>query len=174
MKRKDKEVVVQRLHEKFQSASVAVLSDFSGMTVAEVQEVKSAVRKAKGEFKVIKNRLAIRAAQGTVLEKVTAHFKGPVAVTIGSGDPVLPVKAMNTLFGQQKKLKMKVSVVENRVVDLAAFKQIAKLPSKEILLGQLVVRMKSPLYGLRGALGGILSKFARTLQAVVEAKEKNN
>ncbi|MEK7703094.1 MAG: 50S ribosomal protein L10 [Nitrospirota bacterium] len=174
MKRKDKEVVVERLHEKFQSAKVAVLSDFTGMTVAEVQEVKNAVRKAKGEFKVVKNRLAIRAAQGTPLEKVVSYFKGPVAVTIGSGDPIGPIKAMNTLFGQQKKLKMKTGVIENQVVDMAAFKQVAKLPSKEVLLGQLVVRMKSPLYGLRGVLGGVLDKFARTLQAVLETKEKNN
>jgi ribosomal protein L10 len=174
MKRKEKEVVVEQLREKFKSAKFAVLSDFSGMTVAEVQEVKNAVRKVKGEFKVVKNRLAIRAAQGTSLEKVTAYFKGPVAVAFSPGDPVPSIKALDILFGQQKKLKMKAGVVDNRVVDLAAFKRVAKLPSREVLLGQLVVRMKSPLYGLRGALGGILDKFARTLQAVLDSKQSQS
>lgn len=172
MKRAEKAVVVEKLHEKFLSAKVSVLSDFAGMSVADIQEVKIAVRKARGEFKVVKNRLAIRAAKGTSLEKVSSYFKGSVAVTLGHEDPVPTVKAMDILFGKQKKLKMRVGVIDNQVIDLAAFKQVAKLPSREVLLGQLVVRMKSPLYGIRGALGGVLDKWARTLQAVLESRQQ--
>ncbi|MBI3598738.1 MAG: 50S ribosomal protein L10 [Nitrospirae bacterium] len=172
MTRTEKEIVVEKLHQKFSLAKVSVLSDYSGMNVEEIREVKIALRKAKGEFNVVKNRLAIRAAQGTPLEKVVANFKGPVAITLGLSDPVPPMKALDTLFGQQKKLKMRVGVIENRVIDLAAFKQVAKLPGREVLLGQLVARMKSPLYGIRGALGEVLNKWARTLQAVLEVRQK--
>ncbi len=166
MKRQEKEDVVAKLHEKFSGAKVSILADYSGMSVEEIREVKMTLRKAKGEFKVVKNRLAIRAAIGTSLEKVSSHFKGPVALTIGSEDPVSPIKAFNGLLGSQQKLKMKVGVIENRVIDLAAFREVAKLPRKEEMLGQLVVRMKTPLVGLAGALGGIMGKFVGTLHAV--------
>jgi ribosomal protein L10 len=172
MKRAEKSVVIEKLHEKFLSAKVAVLSDFSGMTVADIQEVKNAIRKARGEFKVVKNRLAIRAAKGTSLEKVSSYFKGSVAVALGMEDPVPPMKALDILFGKQKKLKMRAGVIEGQVIDLAAFKAVAKLPSREVLLGQLVVRMKSPMYGIRGALGGVLDKWVRTLQAVLESRQQ--
>ncbi len=173
MKRAEKEVVVEKLHKRFSLAKVSVLSDYSGMSVEEIREVKTALRKAKGEFSVVKNRLAIRAAQGTPLEKAVAHFKGSVAVTLGFGDPVPPIKALNTLFGTQKKLKMRVGVIENQVIDLAAFKQVAKLPSRDVLLGQLLVRLKSPMVSIRGALGGVLDKWVRTLQAVLESRQQS-
>jgi len=172
MKRAEKEVVVEKLREKFLRAQVSVLSDYAGMNVADIQEVKNAIRKARGEFKVVKNRLAIRAAKGTSLEKVSAHFKGSVAVMLGFEGPIAPMKALDTLFGKQKKLKMKAGVIENQVLDLAAFKAVAALPSREVLLGQLVVRMKSPLFGIRGALGGVLDKWVRTLQAVLESRQQ--
>jgi large subunit ribosomal protein L10 len=172
MKRTEKEIVVEKLRQKFLSAKVSVLSDFSGMNVEEIREVKTAIRKARGEFNVVKNRLAIRAAQGTSLEKVVAHFKGPVAITLGHFDPVPPMKALDTLFEQQKKLKMRVGVIENRVIDFAAFKQMAKLPGREVLLGQFVARLKSPMVGIRGALAGVLDKWARTLQAVLESRQR--
>ena len=121
MKRAEKEVVVEKLHAKFLSAKVSVLSDFSGMSVEEITEVKNTIRKARGEFNVVKNRLAIRAAQGTSLEKVSKYFKGPVAVTLGHEDPVTPMKALDTLFVKQKKLKMRMGVIDNQVIDFSAF-----------------------------------------------------
>ncbi len=173
MKRQEKEVVVAKMHERFSAAKVSILTDYSGMTVAEVQAVKNTLRKVKGEFRVVKNRLAMRAAKGTPLEKVSSHFKGPVALTLGFGDVVPPVKALDGLLGEQKKLKVKVGVIDGQVVDLAGFRAVAKLPGKEVLLGQLVVRMKSPLYGFAGALGGILSKMVRVLDAVKTARESS-
>jgi len=172
MKRAEKAVVIDKLHEKFLSAKVSVLSDFAGMSVEEIQEVKNTLRKARGEFKVVKNRLAIRAAKGTSLEKVITYFKGSVAVALGHEDPVPSMKALDTLFGKQKKLKMRIGVIDNQMIDLAAFKAIAKLPSREVLLGQLVTRMKSPMAGIRGALGGVLDKWVRTLQAVLESRQQ--
>ncbi len=172
MKRQEKENVVATLHERLGRATVAILTDYSGMSVEEIRGVKSTLRKAKGEFRVVKNRLAIRAAKGTAAEKISGQFKGPVAMTLGFGDPVSPIKALDGLLDSQKKLKVKAGVLEGRVIDLAAFRAVAKLPSREMLFGQLVVRMKSPLYGFAGALGSIVSQFARTLDAVRVSREK--
>ena len=171
MKKEEKEGMVTELREKFSRAKVAVLAEFSGMEVGEVQEVKNLLRGVKGEFKVVKNTMAIRAAVGTTLEGVSRHFKGPTAVALGYEDPIAPAKAMKTIADKQKKLKIKAGVIESQVIDLAALKQIAMLPAKPVLLGQLVGRFKSPLYGLAGSLNGVLSKFARTLHALHEKRQ---
>jgi large subunit ribosomal protein L10 len=173
MKKNEKEVVITKLHERFNKAKVYILSSYSGMGVEEIRTVKTAIRKSQGQFNVVKNRLAIRAAKGTALEKVSAHFKGPVALTIGFGDVVSTVKALSGVMKDQEKLKMKAGVIESRVVDLAGFMAVAKLPSKEVMLGQLVVRMKSPLYGVAFALGGLLGKFVGVLHAVQGAREQS-
>ena len=171
MTRTEKEDVVAKLHETFTRANLYVLADYSGMTVEEIQQVKREIRKAKGQFNVVKNRLAVRAAAGTPLEKVSAHFKGPVALALGFNDPIAPVKALNGLLNEQKKLKMKVGVLENREVDLDTFREVAKLPKREELLGQLLVRMQSPLYGFAGALAGVMRKFVGVLHAVKTSRE---
>ncbi len=171
MTKAEKETAITKLHAKFSKASVAILADYAGMSVEEVQAVKGAVRKGKGEFRVVKNRLAIRAAVGTPLEKVSSYFKGPVALTLGSDDPISPIKALNGVLDGQKKLKIKVGVIQGQLIDLAAFREVAKLPGREALLGQLVVRMQSPLYGIAGALGGVLRKFVGILHAVKTSRE---
>lgn len=171
MKKEEKEVMISELRQKFSRAKVAVLAEFAGMEVEEIREVKNELRRAKGEFKVVKNTLAVRAAEGTTLQAIRDHFKGPIAVALGYEDPVAPAKALNTVAEKQKKLKIKVGVVESQVVDLVRLKQISKLPSKEVLVGQLIGRLKSPLYGLAGTLNGVLSKFVRTLQAVHDKRQ---
>ncbi len=171
MKKEEKEVMISELRQKFSRAKVAVLAEFSGMGVEEIREVKNELRRAKGEFKVVKNTLAFRAAEGTTLQGIREHFKGPIAVALGYEDPIAPTKALNSLADKQKKLKIKIGVVESQVVDLVRLKQISKLPSKQVLVGQFIGRLKSPLYGLAGTLNGVLSKFVRTLQAVHDQRQ---
>src|SRR5579884_1834589 len=171
MKKEEKEVMISELRQKFSRVKVAVLAEYAGMEVEEIRQVKNELRRAKGEFKVIKNTLAIRAAEGTSLQGIRDHFKGPIAVALGYEDPVAPAKALNGIADKQKKLKIKIGVVEGQVVDLVRLKQISKLPSKEVLVGQFIGRLKSPLYGFAGTLNGVLSKFVRTLQAVHDQRQ---
>ncbi len=171
MKKEEKEVMISELRQKFSRVKVAVLAEYAGMEVEEIRQVKNELRRAKGEFKVVKNTLAIRAAEGTSLQGIRDHFKGPIAVALGYEDPVAPAKALNSIADKQKKLKIKVGVVEGQVVDLVRLKQISKLPPKEVLIGQFIGRLKSPLYGFAGTLNGVLSKFVRTLQAVHDKRQ---
>ncbi|MFQ5543481.1 MAG: 50S ribosomal protein L10 [Nitrospiria bacterium] len=170
MNKEEKKVVASHLNEKFSRATVAVVADFSGMGVEEIRNVRIGIRDIEGEFKVVKNKVATYAAAGTALEGIGDFFKGPTAVTLGYLDPVAPVKALKELADKNKKLRMKVAVVEGKVVDLEGIRQIAKLPSKTVLIGTLVGRFKSPLYGFAGSLNGVLSKFAGTLQALHEKR----
>jgi ribosomal protein L10 len=174
MKKEEKGLAVSELREKFLQAKVVILAEFSGMNVADVSEVKRALRAARGELKVVKNTIAIRAASGTMVHGVSAHFNGPTAVALGYADPVAPAKALREMGEKQKKLKIKAGVVEGRVIDLAGVLRVAQLPSKSVLQGQLVGRLKGPLYGLAAVLNGILGNFARTLKAVHEQRQASS
>ncbi len=166
MDRKEKQANITYLNEKFSRASVAILAEFTGMGVEEMREVQNELRTVEGEFKVVKNTIAIRAAAGTTLEGINDYFKGSTAVALGYADPVAPTKAIKDIAEKKGKLKIKIGIIEGNVVHLEDVKKIAKLPSKEILLGELIGRLNAPLSGFAGCLNGVLSKFVRTLEAV--------
>ncbi len=171
MKKEEKSLEISSLREKFAQAKVVILAGFSGMSVADMTEVKRALRAARGELRIVKNTMAIRAASGTMVQGVSAHFNGPTAVALGYVDPVAPAKTLRDIGEKQKKLKIKAGVVEGQVIDLDGIRRVAALPSKSVLQGQLVGRLKGPLYGLAWGLNGILGNFARTLKAVQEQRQ---
>ncbi|MFQ5598402.1 MAG: 50S ribosomal protein L10 [Nitrospiria bacterium] len=173
MNKETKKASMAQLNEKFSRANVAVLADFSGMSVEEIREVKGRLRNAEGEFRVVKNTIAIRAAAGTSLDGVRDFFKGPTALVLGYADPVAPAKVLKSVADKQKKLKIKAGVVEDVVVDLDGFRRIAQLPSKTVLVAELVGRFQSPITGLAGSLHGVLGKFVRTLQAVHDQHQQS-
>ncbi len=166
MNREEKKASISQLNEKFSRASVAILAEFSGMGVEELREVRKELRSVDGEFKVVKNTVAIRASMGTNLEGISVYFKGSTAVALGYADPVAPTKALKDIAEKKSKLKIRIGVIEGTVVSLDDVRKIAKLPSKEILLGELLSRLNAPLSGFAGCLNGVLSKFVRTLSAV--------
>lgn len=171
MNKEEKRANVSQLNEKFSRASVAILAEFTGMGVEEIRQVRKELRDAAGELQVVKNKLAIRAVQGTSAEGLASHFKGSTAVAFGYADPVAPTKALKAIADKQKKLKVKAGVIEGTVVNLEDFKKIALLPSKDVLIAALVGRFNGPITGFAGSLNGILSKFVRALGAVQQKRE---
>ncbi len=169
----EKKAGVSLLNEKFSQSKMAILVDFTGMGVEELRAVRGQLRAAGGELKVVKNTIAIRAANGTSLEGLQADFKGATLVALGYADPVAPAKALKAATDKQKKLKIKSGVFEGTVVDFDCFRKIAKLPAKPVLIAQLVGCLQGPISGFAGCLDGVLSKFVRTLQAVHDDREKS-
>jgi len=170
MDRKEKKVCISQLNEKFARANVAILAEFTGMGVEEMRAVKNQLRSAEGEFRVVKNTIAIRAAAGTSVEGINSFFQGTTAVALGYADPVAPTKALKLSADQQNKLKIKAGVIEGKVIDLDGIRKIAQLPSKTVLIGDLIGRLKSPINGFAGSLSGVLGKFVRTLRALHEKR----
>ncbi|NOY84498.1 MAG: 50S ribosomal protein L10 [Nitrospirae bacterium] len=171
MNREEKKASVSQLNDKFSRASVAILAEFSGMGVEELRQVRKELRAAGAELQVVKNKLAIRASVGTTAESLGVHFKGSTVVAFGYADPVAPTKALKAAADKQKKLKVKAGVIEGTVVDLEDFKKIALLPSKDVLIAELIGRFNGPITGFAGSLNGILSKFVRALDAVQQQRE---
>ena len=170
MTKEEKRVAVSQLNEKFLRANVAILSEFTGMGVEEIRVVRGELRGVAAEFKVVKNTLAIRAAAGTSFEGLNGYFKGSTVVSLGFEDPVAPIKALKAIVDKQKKLKIKAGVIEGQVIDLEGFRKIALLPSKAVLISELIGRFKSPITGFAGSLNGVLSKFVCTLKALHEKR----
>jgi len=170
MTKEEKKLAVTQLNEKFLRANVAVLSEFSGMEVKDMREVRGALRDVSAQFTVIKNTLAIRASAGTPFESLQPYLKGSTVIALGFDDPVAPIKALKAAADKQKNLRVKAGVIEGMMIDLDGFRKVALLPSKNILLSGLVGRLKSPITGFAGSLNGVLSKFVRTLEALHEKR----
>ncbi len=166
-KREEKARQVKELHEKFTSSTVAILMEFNGLNVSEMTELRQKLRGAKGELRVVKNTLARRATEGTNIAVSQDAFQGPIAVTFGYADPVAPTKVLKEFADKRpEKVKVKVGVVEGKVLDPKGLKLVAALPKKEVLIADLVGRMQSPINGLVGGLQGILRKLVYVMVAI--------
>ena len=117
----------------------------------------------------MKNTLAVLAAEGTPMAGVKEHFKGALSVAIGYDDPALPAKILRDFIAKEKrdkKMRITVGMVEGNVFDAARIKAVAELPSRQVLLSQLLGGMQGPLSGLVGTLNGILGNFVGVLIAI--------
>ena len=174
MKKEEKATAVAELAEKFGRARLAILTESVGLPVNQVTELRKQLRGAKAEYRIVKNTLAFRAAEGTILDGLKAHLKGPTGVIIGYDDPVLPTKVLRDFITAEKreeKIRITVGVLEGKVVQAAELAAVAKLPKKEVLIAMLLSAMQGPIRGVVYTLSAVLSKFVRVI-AAIEDKRK--
>jgi large subunit ribosomal protein L10 len=164
---------VELLTEKLKKAKVAVLTDYRGLTVSQMQELRGKLRTGNVEYRVIKNTLARRAADAAGYKDLESALKGPVAIAFGYDDLSLPPRLINE-FVRTTRLKVDVvgGLVEGRVVDRDQIKQLADLPSREVLLAQLLGTLQSPVAQLVGIMQtpvqqliGVLDAYKSKLEA---------
>jgi len=137
---------VELLTEKLKKAKVAVLTDYRGLTVSQIQELRGKLRTGNVEYRVVKNTLARRAAEAAGLPALQSELEGPVAIAFGYDDLSLPAKLINEFVRATRlKLDVKGGLVEGRVVSPDQVKQLADLPSRETLLAQLLGTLQSPV-----------------------------
>lgn len=174
MKKENKATAVADLHERFSRARLAVVTECVGMPVNQVTQLRHQLRDAKAELRVVKNTLAMRAAEGTTLLPVKSLFKGQVALVIGYDDPVLPTKILRDFIKAEKcdeKILWRGGILEGNTLDPAQLIATADLPSKEVLLSMLLSAMQGPMRGLAGVMQGILRGFVAVLAAIQEKKK---
>jgi len=174
MKKEEKATAVAELAEKFGRARLAILTECVGLPVNQVTELRRQLRGAKAEYRVVKNTLAARAAEGTPLVGIKEEFKGPLGVVIGYDDPVLPTKVLRDFIGAEKrdeKIRIMVGVLEGKVLQSAALAEVAKLPKKEVLIAMLLSAMQGPIRGVVYTLSAVLSKFVRVIAAIQDKKK---
>ena len=172
MKREDKESVVGELNEKFSKAKIAVVADYRGLKVQVLENLRRQLKKDNAEIKVAKNTLLRRAVQGTSCEPVTGLFKGTTAVTVSYGDPVAPAKVLLDFVKDNPALEIRGAVLDGKAISAADLAALAKLPSREVLLSQLLSCMQAVPTSFVRVLSGVPLKMVYLLQAVKDQKEQ--
>jgi large subunit ribosomal protein L10 len=172
LKLDQKKEIVEDLHERFSRAKIVIVTDYKGLDVQAVTELRRSLRDSEIEYQVVKNTLLVRAAEQTAVAVVKDHFKGPSAIALSFEDPVAPAKLLTEFAKKNEKLQIKAGVMDGRLLDLAAIKALSSLPPREVLLGQFLSVLVGVPTGLVRVLNGIPQKFMNVLQAIIEQKEQ--
>lgn len=145
LSRADKQEILDGYEEAMASAEHAFVLGFKGITVNQVTELRSRVRKSGGRYVVIKNTLARRAVAGKPLEQVQEHFTGPTAVVFSPTDPVALAKVLTEFAKETPTIEFKAGLVEGKPIAANQVSVIASLPSREQLVAKLLFLLQSPI-----------------------------
>lgn len=170
LNRTEKEQVIQELREGFAKAKAIVFTDYRGLTVADLSDLRSLLREGRFEYKIVKNTLAKIASEGTAVSAARDAFKGPVGIAISYEDPVLAVKKILEYSKKNDKLKVGIGLIEGSVCAAQDLKAVADLPPRRVLLATMAGGFKSPLNKLGWLLNATLSSFANALEALKNKK----
>ena len=166
----EKQAIVAELSEKLKGAA-GVLVDYSGITVAEDTEMRKAMRKAGVDYAVVKNTLTRFAALNVGFDALDPHLNGTTALAVSMTDPVAAAKIINEYASKKDaKIKIKVGFVSGKVITDADVKALAALPSKEVLVAQVLGTMIAPISGLATVLNANIRGLAVALQAIADKK----
>ena len=170
LNKEEKIKIVSELQGKFGKAKGVVFTDYRGLNVEEITELRNNLRSSALDYRVVKNTLARRAAEGTPVNDAADIFSGPVGIAIGYDDPVLLVKKVLEFGRKNKKLDIRGGVIEGDVCSPEQISTISELPSREVQLSILVGAMQSPLSKFAGLLNSTLSQFIYALEALKNKK----
>lgn len=165
-----KRVVVDGISEKMKSAKAMVFADYRGLTVEQDTDLRSALRKAGVDYKVVKNTLTRFAANENGLEALDTYLNGPTAMASSATDPVAPAKILSEYAKKYNKLELKVGVVEGKVIDADGIKALAELPPREVLIARVLGGFNAPISGLVNVLNGNIRGLVVALNAIAEQK----
>ena len=171
MKLDEKQRIVQELQDKLAKAKVVINTDCKGLNVEAMNMLRRKLRETGCEFQVAKNTLLIRASKDTDSSLIQDSFKGPSAIATNYDDPVAPAKVLMEFAKSNEKLEIKKGVMGGKILDLDDIKALSALPSREVLLAQVLSTMNGVPTSFVRVLGGIMSNFMNVLMAIKEQKE---
>ena len=164
MDRARKEELVASMHQTFQQAATVVVTHYSGMTVAQMEDLRKQIHDSGAKFQVTRNRLARRAIKGTKYETLATLFDGPTAIAY-SDDPLSAAKVTVNFSKTNEKLTVLGGAMGEMVLDESAVKALAELPSLEDLRGKIVSLLVTPASRIVGVLSAPAGQLARALAA---------
>ncbi len=168
MDKEQKAALVEEIASDLSEAQAIFAIDYRGISVPEAAELRGKLVEADATFKIVKNRLAKRAAEQAGQDGLEPLLEGPTALTYVAGDPVVAAKAISTFSREHEVLTYKGGFMDGAALDADSFKAIARLPGLDVLHGQLVGLAASPLTGLVRGLGSLMSGLAVALGKVAE------
>ena len=161
----DKARQVEELAERFSRSTIVITTDYTGLDVGQMTELRRALRERDVEFRVIKNSLALMAADAAGKPEVKEVIDGPTGIAFGYGDATVPARALaDYIRATRSPLTIRGAELDGQVLDARQVQQLASLPGKDELVAQLLSRMLSPISGLVHVLNGPIVGLAPVLQ----------
>jgi large subunit ribosomal protein L10 len=168
MDRDQKTAVVKELAEELKGAKAIFAVDYRGISVPQAAELREGLRGADTRFRIVKNRLTLRAADAAGTEPLKDHLTGPTALALVKGDAALAAKTLSRLGSEWEVLDYKGGLMDGEELDPDSFKAIARLPGREALNAQLAGVVASPVTGLVRGLGSMIQGLAIQLGQIAE------
>jgi large subunit ribosomal protein L10 len=169
--REVKERKVAEIKKDLDSSRVVVITDYRGLTVAQISNLRRTLNKEGVKYRVVKNTLALLAARQSGLDDLEQYLQGPTAIAYGNDDPVTPVKLLFKFAKENDQLSIKGGALEKNVLNESELRRLSELPSREALLARTLGCFQAPLVGFLSVLQGNIRKLVYVLDAVREKKE---
>jgi large subunit ribosomal protein L10 len=169
-KKADRKKDAEKLRDEVLKSPHMFVTGFEKLTVSQDYDLRKAVRAAGGDYQVVKNTIAEKAAQGTDAEKLMQGLRGMTSVAFTSGDPIGLAKALTTYAKTHPNFSFKAGMVEGRAIDIKAIQELAALPPREEVLAKLLYLINAPAQRLLSAMNGV----GRNLTVVIDQGVKEN
>ena len=173
MLRPEKQQLVEELSDKLSRAKAFFLTDYSGLNVEKISDLRRRFRSKSVEYFVVKNKLTRLALKNIGIDTLDDSLIGPTAIAFSYEDPAAPAKIISEFvkeFREVEKPTIKIGMVENEVLTTEQMVELINLPTREVLISMVLSGINGPLSGLVGSLNGVLSKLVLTLKALEEKK----
>jgi large subunit ribosomal protein L10 len=170
-KRSEKQQDLDKLKTELAKVSTVILTTFQGISVQDDTKLRRSVQAAGGTYKVVKNTIAERAANGTPAEKLLTNLKGTNSIAYTSTDPVALAKALTKIAKDVPAFQFRSGIVEGRVISIAEIQQLANLPSKEELISKIMFLLNAPAQRIATALNALPRNLAVTVNEAIKANK---
>ncbi len=157
---------VALIKEKIDKAQVAVVSEYTGLSVEEITKLRRELQKEGGDYMVTKNTLAKIAIKGTPYEVLAETLKGPIAIAFGFTDQVAPAKVLSKFIKDTKKGEIIAAAMDGQLMSAEEAKALANLPSREELYAKMLGCINSPASGIANSVNAVMSSLVRAVAAV--------
>ncbi len=171
MNRQEKQQEVQSLTDRFQKAKALIFADYRKLKVSEMNELRSNLRKSESSLKVVKNRLVKRVLEQEKLNDLEQFLDGPTALASTETEVAGVAKALVDFAKDHNSLKVRGGWLEGKLIGLKEIDALAKLPSRDVLLGRVLASMNSPATNMACLLKALPEKLVRTVKAIEETKK---
>lgn len=161
-----KENKIESIKEKLSKAQVAIVTEYRGLSVEEITDLRRKLQKEGGDYMVTKNTLAKIAVKGTDYEALADVFKGPIALAFGFDDQVSPAKILSASIKESKKGEIIAGGLDKKLLTAAEVKALANLPSREEIYAKMLGCVNSPATGIVNSMNAVITQLVRTLDAV--------
>jgi len=172
MPKPEKVKIVSELKEKIGEAKSLLLTDFTGLNVEEIGELRNQLRQFSVEYRVVKNTLAKISVEDLGITEILNFLDGPTAIAFSLDDPLVPAKVITEFAKKTNKPKMKAYYIDGQIYEGAQIEEISKLPNREVLYAQLVGTISAPISNFVYLLKNVLQQMVLVLNAIKEKKEQ--